>query len=161
MIERDSSQFKRVNAAISGDINKFKGQYRVPKKRGRSKGSKNTFKQISEVDLTGDDAAETIKKMVNISSNDEADDEVENNGFVSILQIKARVSTPVSYKRSRIAYISSLSDEETAIDTNADKNTDQDCDGDKMSQFDPNDFRRYPTRIKKSIKKSLPYYSKE
>ena len=99
--------------------------------------------------------------MVNISSNDEADDEVENNGFVSILQIKARVSTPVSYKRSRIAYISSLSDEETAIDTNADKNTDQDCDGDKMSQFDPNDFRRYPTRIKKSIKKSLPYYSKE
>src|SRR6266511_1446400 len=100
MTERESSQFKRVDAAVSGDINKLKGQYRVPKKRGRSKGSKNTFKQILEVDLTGDDAAETIKEMVNISSDDEADDEIEDNRFVPISQIEARVSTPAPRKRS-------------------------------------------------------------
>ena len=79
------------------------------------------FKQIPEVDLTGDDAAETIKEMVNISSDDEADDEIEDDGFVPISQIEARVSTPAPRKRSRIAYMSSSSDEEAAIDTNADK----------------------------------------
>ena len=84
MTKRDSSQFERVNAAVSGDINKLKGQYRVPKKRGRPKGSKNASKQIPEIDLTGDDAAETIKEMVNISSDDEADDEVEDDRFVFI-----------------------------------------------------------------------------
>src|SRR6266511_2710487 len=111
MTERESSQFKRVHAAVSGDTNKLKGQYRVPKKRGRPKGSKNASKQVPEVDLTGDDAAETIKEIVNISSDDE--------------------------------------------------DADWGCDGDWMPQFDPDNFRRYPTRIKKSIKKSLPYHSKE
>src|SRR6266536_749710 len=121
MIERDSSQFERVNIAVSGDINKFKGQYRVPKKRGRPKGSKNAFKQIPEVDLTGDNAAETIKEMVNISNNDEADDKVEDNGFIPISQIEARVSISTPRKRLRIAYMSSSNDEEAAIDTNTDK----------------------------------------
>ncbi len=133
MIERDSSQFERVYAAVSGDTNKLKGQYRVPKKRGRPKGSKNAFKQVPDVDLTGDNAAETIKEMVNISSDDEADDEVGDDGFMSISQIEARVSTPVSRKRSKIAYMSSSSDEEAAIDTGADEDTDWGCDGDRMS----------------------------
>ena len=84
MIERDSSQFERVYAAVSGDTNKLKGQYRVPKKRGRPKGSKNAFKQVPDVDLTGDNAAETIKEIVNISSNDEPDNEIENNRFILI-----------------------------------------------------------------------------
>ncbi len=57
--------------------------------------------------------------------------------------------------------MSSSSDEEAAIDTNADKDANQGCDGDEMPQFNPNDFKRYPTRIKKPIKKSLPYHSKE
>ena len=57
--------------------------------------------------------------------------------------------------------MSSLSDKETAIDTDADKDADWGYDDDKIPQFDPNNFRRYPTRIKKPIKKSLPYHSKE
>src|SRR6266487_4976785 len=114
MTERDSSQFERVDAAVSGDTNKLKGQYRVPKKRGRPKGSKNTSKQVPKIDLTGDNAAETIKKMVNISSDDEADNEIEDNGFMPISQIEARVSTPTPRKRSRIAYMSSSSDKEAA-----------------------------------------------
>ena len=73
--------------------------------------------------MTGDNAAETIKEMVNISNNDEADDEIEDDGFISISQIEARVSTPTPRKRSRIAYISNLNDEETVIDINTDKNT--------------------------------------
>ena len=35
--ERDSSQFKLVEASISGDTSKLKGIYRVPKKAGRPK----------------------------------------------------------------------------------------------------------------------------
>src|SRR6266536_5227160 len=103
MIERDSSKFKRVYAAVSGDTNKLKGQYRVPKKRGRPKRLKNASKQIPKIDLTGDDAAETIKEIINISSDDEADDEIEDDGFMLISQIEARVSTPISRKRLRIA----------------------------------------------------------
>ena len=57
--------------------------------------------------------------------------------------------------------MSSSSDEEAAIDISADEDADWGCDGDGMSQFDLDDFRRYPTRIKKPIKKSLPYHSKE
>ncbi len=72
----------------------------------------------------GENVAETIKEMVNISNNDEADDEVKDDGFMFISQIEARVSIPVSYKRSRIAYISSLSDEEAAIDISVDENAD-------------------------------------
>ncbi len=98
---------------------------------------------------------------MNISSNDKADDEIEDNRFIPISQIKTRVSTPAPRKRLRIAYISSSSDEEAAIDTNADKDADWGCDSDGIPQFDPNNFRRYPTRIKKPIKKSLPYYSKK
>ena len=69
---------------------------------------------------------------MNISSDDEADNEVEDNRFIPISQIKARVSIPVSRKRLRIAYISSLSDEEAAIDTGADEDTDWGCDSDGM-----------------------------
>ncbi len=97
---------------------------------------------------------------MNISSDDEAD-EVEDDRFVPISQIEARVSTPAPRKRLRIAYMSSSSDEEAAIDTGADEDADWGCDGDGMPQFDPDNFRRFPTRIKKSIKKSLPYHSKE
>ncbi len=61
---------------------------------------------------------------MNISNNDKTDDKVENDGFVSISQIEARVSTLISRKRLRIAYMSSLSDEEAAIDINADKDAD-------------------------------------
>ena len=78
-----------------------------------------------------------------------------------ISQIEARVSIPASRKRSRIAYMSSSSDEETAIDTDADKDTNQGCDNDEMPLFDPNNFKRYSTRIKKPIRKSLPYHSKK
>jgi len=99
--------------------------------------------------------------MVNISSDDEADDEVEDDRLVPISQIEPRVSIFVSRKRLRIAYMSSLNDKEAAIDTGADEDADWDCDSDRMPQFDPNDFKRYPTRIKKPIKKSLPYHSKE
>ena len=99
--------------------------------------------------------------MINISSDDEADNEIENDKFMSISQIEARVSIFVSRKRLRIAYMSSLSDEEVAIDISADEDADQDCDSDKMPQFDPDNFRRYFTRIKKPIKKSLFYHSKE
>ncbi len=99
--------------------------------------------------------------MVNISSNDEADDEIEDDGFISISQMEARVFIFISRKRLRIAYLSSLSDEEAAIDTGADKDTNWGCDGDKMSLFNSDDFRRYPTRIKKLIRKSLFYHSKE
>ncbi len=98
---------------------------------------------------------------MNISSNDKADDKIEDNEFMPISQIEARVSTFVPRKRLRIAYISSSSDEEVAIDTGADEDTDWGCDGHGIPQFDPDDFRRYPTRIKKPIKKSLPYHSKE
>ncbi len=70
---------------------------------------------------------------MNISSNDEADDEVEDNEFVSISQIEARVSIFAPRKRLRIAYISNLSDEEAAIDTNADEDADWDCDSDRIS----------------------------
>src|SRR6266511_2623487 len=124
MTERNFSQFKRVNAAVSGDINKLKNQSRVSKKRGRPKGSKNAFKQVTKVDLTGDNAAETIKEMVNISNNDEADDEVEDDRFVFISQIETRVSIFIPRKRLRIAYMSSLSDEEAAIDISADEDAD-------------------------------------
>ena len=98
---------------------------------------------------------------MNISNDDKADNKIENNGFISISQIETRVYTSTPRKRLKIAYISNSSDEEAAIDINADKNTNQGCDDDGISQFDPNNFRRYLTRIKKPIKKSLPYYSKE
>ena len=62
--------------------------------------------------------------MVNISNNNKTDDKIEDDGFIFISQIETRVSTPISRKRSRIAYISSSSDKEAAIDTNADKDAD-------------------------------------
>ncbi len=61
--------------------------------------------------------------MINISSDDKTDDEIENDRFMFISQIKTRVSIPIFRKRSRIAYINSLSDEEAAIDINVDKDT--------------------------------------
>ncbi len=70
--------------------------------------------------------------MINISNNDEADDKIENNRFIPISQIEARVSTPISRKRSRIAYMNNLNDEKAAIDINADKDRDQGCDDDKI-----------------------------
>ncbi len=73
--------------------------------------------------MTGDNAAETIKEMINISNNDEADNKIEDNRFISISQIEARISTPISRKRPRIAYMSSSNDEKTAIDINVDKDT--------------------------------------
>ena len=61
--------------------------------------------------------------MVNIFNNDKADDGIENNGFIFISQMKARASIPTSHKKSRIAYLSSLNDEEAAINPDANKNT--------------------------------------
>jgi hypothetical protein len=89
-MKRNSSQFERVEAAVTGDMSKLKGRYRVKRdvKRFRQQESvkDSTRKRVKIIDLTTNKEIH-IQHTLSDNSNDK-------KGFVSIKDLEAQFPPP-------------------------------------------------------------------